>query len=228
MDVKGIAVLVVGLLAVGSVVYVGLWKFLYIDLTKRGWKDAKRNYPRLAKGMNLTFQEASLNHHIGKISGVLNGFHVAVKPDDNATIEVRFHTTRDLFFSSIDPENMAPYPGMVRFDTGNAAFNRYFLTRFASPAVSSALKEQSSALQFVDLFVKKWARPIKRFDISSNGIACRFKYGGQTYIPAAVLESILLELCSFAETFEALLTPTDQHAPAQPDADSSGAPVNEL
>jgi hypothetical protein len=227
MDVKGIAVLVIGLLVAGSVLYIGLWKFLYIDLTMRGWKAAKTNYPRLAEKMNLAFKQAALNHHIGEISGVFNGCQVAVKPDDNAAIEVRFHATPDLFLSSIDPENMNPYQGMVRFDSDNAAFNRFFLTRFANPAIASALREQSSALEFVDLFVKKWARPIQRFDISRNGIACRFKYGGQTYIPTTVLESILPELCSFAQSFEALLPPTDQPAPSQPDAGSAGAPVND-
>jgi hypothetical protein len=59
MDVKGIAVLVIGLLVAGSALYVGLWKFLYIDLTMRGWTAAKTNYPRLAEKMNLAFWDAA-------------------------------------------------------------------------------------------------------------------------------------------------------------------------
>jgi hypothetical protein len=227
MDAKVVAVAVIGLIVVASILYVGLWKLFYIDLTMRGWKDAKNNYPRLAKEMNLAFNKAALNHHIGEIAGIFNGCQVIVKPDDNAAIEIRFQSTPDLFLSSIDPENMKPYPGMVRFDSENAAFNRYILTRFASPAIASALTEKSGELQFVDMFVKNWARPIQRFDISRNGIACRFKYGGQTYIPTTVLESILPEMCSFAQSFEALLTPTDQPAPSQPDAGSAGTPVND-
>ncbi len=210
MDAKVVAISVVILLLVGSVLYVGLWRFFYIDLTKRGWKDAKANYPQLARKMNLAFNRAALNHHIGEITGVFKGCQVAVKPDDNATIEVHFKSTPDLFVSSIDPEDMEPYPGMVRFETDNAAFNQYFLTRFASPAIASVLTDTTGNLQFVDLVVKKWARPIQRFDISRNGIACRFKYGGQTYIPAAVLESILPEMCGFAKSFEALLTGAHQ------------------
>lgn len=226
MDVKVVAVSIIGIMVAASIFYIGLWKLFYIDLTKRGWKNAKVNYPLLARKMNLAFEEGELDRNIGEIAGVFNGCQVAVKPDENATIEIRFQSTPDLFLSSIDPENMKPYPRMVRFDTENAAFNRYFLTRFASPAISSALKEKSSALQFADLFVKKWARPIQRFDISRNGIACRFKYGGQTYIPATVLESILPELCSFAESLEALLAHTGQPA-SQPDASSAGEPVKE-
>lgn len=226
MDVKVVAVSIIGIMVVGSILYVGLGKLFYLDLTKRGWKNAKANYPRLAKKMNLAFNKAALNHQIGEIAGVFNGCQVAVKPDENAAIEIRFQSTPHLFLSSIDPENMKPYPGMVRFDTENAAFNRYFLTRFASPAISSVLTETSGALQFVDLFVKKWARPIQRFDISRNGIACRFKYGVQSFIPTSVLESILPELCSFAESFETLLTHTGQPA-SQPDAGPAVAPVND-
>ncbi|MFO7713054.1 hypothetical protein [Desulfosarcina sp.] len=184
---------------------MGLWKLFYIDLTKSGWKEARADYPRLAEKMNLAFKPGELDYHIGEISGVFKTCQVAVKPDDSATIEIRFKSAPDLFLSSIDPDNTDPFTGMVRFDTENAAFDQYFKTRFATPAISAALIEKSSALQFVDRFVKKWARPIQRFDISRHGIACRFKYGGQTYIPASVLESLLPELCNFAEAFEVLL-----------------------
>jgi hypothetical protein len=227
MDVKGIALSIAGLLVVGTILYVGLWKLFYIDLSKWGWKNAKKNYPQLANKMSLAFKKPALNHHIGEISGTLNGCQVAVKPDENAAIEVRFHATPDLFLSSIDPENMEPYPGMVSFDSDNAAFNRYFRMRFAAPAIAAVLREASGELDFVDQFVKKWARPIQRFDISRHGIACRFHYGAQSFIPTSVLESILPEMCGFAQSFEALLPPTDQPAPAQPDADAATTPVDD-
>ncbi|WP_319410072.1 hypothetical protein [uncultured Desulfosarcina sp.] len=227
MDIKVIAVSIIALIVAGSILYVGLWKLFYIDLTKSRWKEAKADYPRLAKKMNLVFKPGELNYHIGEISGVFNTFQVAVKPDDSATIEIRFKSTPDLFLSSIDLDNNDPFPGMVRFDTENPAFDQYFLTRFATPAISSALKEKSSALQFVDIFVKKWADPIQRFDISRNGIECRFKYGGQTYIPTSALESLLPELCNFAETFEAMLPRASHQEISQRDGNVVGGAADE-
>ena len=227
MDVKVIAVSIIALIVAGSLLYVGLWKLFYIDLTKSRWKEARADYPRLAKKMNLAFKPGELEYHIGEISGVFKTFQVAVKPDDSATIEIRFKSTPDLFLSSIDPDNTDPFPGMARFDTENAAFDWYFKTRFATPAISLALKEKPSALQFVDRFVKKWSRPIQRFDISRNGIECRFKYGGQTYIPTSVLESLLPELCNFVEAFEALLPQASHQEISQRDGNFASGVADE-
>lgn len=209
MDIKVIAISVVVLLAAGTILYVGLWKFFYIDLTKGRWKDAKAAYPQLAQKMGLSFKPGELDDHIGEIEGVFNGSRVAVKPDESATVTVGFQSAPELFLSSVDPENIDPFPGMIRFDTENEDFDRYFQTRFAAPSIASALKKKSDALQFSAAFVNQWARPIQRFDVTRNGIEIRFKYGGQTYIPATVLESLLPDLCRFGSSFEGVLLHSD-------------------
>jgi hypothetical protein len=205
MDVRIVGIWIILLLVVGTVVYVGLWRFFYFDLTKRKWAQARDDYPQLARQMNLEYKKGELVTQIGTISGTYETYRVAVEPDDNATIAVHFTSTPDLFISSSGPDYTAPFPGMVQFDTGNRAFDRYFKIRFAAPAIASAFSENPDALQFAETIIKKWARPIHRLDITRSGLRCMFEYGGQSYIPAPVVADVLPDLCNFARSFEALL-----------------------
>ena len=60
----------------------------------------KRHTLKLAKKMGLSFKPGKLDYHIGEISGVFNGCRIAIKPDENATVEAYFLSKPELFLSS--------------------------------------------------------------------------------------------------------------------------------
>lgn len=205
MDVKIVGIWIILVLVVGTVVYVGLWRCFHFDLTKRKWARARDDYPRLARRLNLEYKKGELTTQIGTISGMYETYRVAVEPDDNAAIAVHFKSTPDLFISSSGPDYSEPFAGMVQFSTGDRPFDRYFKIRFAAPAIASAIIENPDDLRFAETIIRKWARPIHRLDITRSGLRCMFEYGGQSYIPAAVVARVLPDLCDFARSFEALL-----------------------
>ena len=185
-------------------------KFLYLDMTKLGWKRARKNFPNVAAQFGLEYLLPKLNYQIGEIKGEYNGCKISVRPDNLAFIEVtqigdsRFDSSR-LELSTSEPQLTSPPKGMIQFDSGNSGFDRFFITRYAIEDVAKIFTNNTEKLVYIGQFSKNWKDKICYLQAGANGVRCSLKYGVSSYIPAEILEKLLPDLCELVKVFESLL-----------------------
>ena len=185
-------------------------RFLYLDMTKLGWKRARKNFPNVAAQFGLEYLLPKLNYQIGEIKGEYNGYKISIRPDDLAFIGVtqigssRFDNLR-FKLSTSQSQLTSPPEGMMQFESGNSEFDAFFNTRYAIHDAAIILTNNPSNLVYIGQFRKAWKNKICYVEVDDFGVRCSLKYGVSSYIPADILEKILPDLCELAKIFESLL-----------------------
>ena len=185
--------------------FIALNKLLFLDITKRGWRQAERDLPNLASKLGLKFIRGKFDYQIGTIDGQYRGRSVHVRPDDSAIIEVELFHRPKIEMSTYRTRLRKPPEGMEDFKTGNEGFDAFFQTRFASPEIVHKLTGSPHQLNYVDQFRRIWKWKLRFLEITERSIRCSVRYGLSTYIPADVVERLLHDLCQLGEVIETAL-----------------------
>ncbi|MDX2440596.1 MAG: hypothetical protein QNK40_08600 [Desulfobacterales bacterium] len=201
----------IGAIIIVSLIFLYMLdKFFYLDMTKLGWKRARKNFPNVAAKLGLEHFSPKLKIKIGEIKGEFNGYQIRIRPDYRAIIEVtqigslRFRSSR-LMLSTSKSQIISPPEGVRQFDSGNSKFDTFFQTRYALPDLAKLLTDDASKLVCLEQFRKTWKNKLRLVEVGDSGIRCSLKYGLSTYIPAETLEKILPDLCELAKIFQSLL-----------------------
>jgi len=186
-------------------------KLLYLDISKLGWRRARREFPVAATQLGLEYILPVLKDYIGQIVGEYQGYQVSIRPDDTSIIQVmqvdssHLRSSR-LMVSTYKSQLKYPPENMKYFNSGNVDFDKFFRARFAHDDVANYIKINESKLYYVGQFRKTWGNIIRYVEVDDFGVRCSLKYGVvSSYIPTEVLKKILPDLCELAKFFELLL-----------------------
>ncbi len=198
----GLIATLAGILGLLGVIY-GISEWFLFDFFGIGRRRAKRDFPAVAETLGLTFSASRDRSEIGEIKGEYEGRNVTISPDRNATILFSTAGLPDVFLSTKVYEKK-------NFDTGNSAFDSFFLTRSMSKPekVRRQIENSGAALDYLPVFSRRWKRKLDFFEISEDGIRLSLKYGMNSYVPAKDLEQLLPDLNKFAGMLEDVLGKT--------------------
>lgn len=196
---QGPLYIIARIIAVAAVVFI-LCEYLYFDVTKRGWRNAKKELPTELKKFGLKFKKSELSHQIGTFSGKFNGREVEVLPDSHASIEIKLKNMPEVILNTVKvPKDTG------EFKTGVKQFDSFFKSKFAPENVSKKLMQAKKLHTHVEEFHKTWKRPLSFLEVGRYKIRCAMKYGQQTYIPPKKIEELLSDLCEMADLLEEVL-----------------------
>lgn len=178
--------------------------FRFYDPFEIGINKARKDFPKVAETLGLKFTAPVTDEELGELNGKFRGQTVRVAPDDSAKIEVVFDTRIKVHISNSEPVRTLANEGMDAFDFQDAAANKLFTTRFASPSLVDKLASSQKMFAFVKAFNNHWGSELSDLEYSNGYLYVTFKYGFQKYIPAKDIEPMLKDLVSLAEILETL------------------------
>jgi hypothetical protein len=175
---------------------------------KAGQQRAQADYPALAQRLGLSYRSGGRPNQIGQLHGVLRGFRVAVDPDEQRKLIVRFRSEPRIDFRSYEGPRCPA--DMFYFSTGNRDVDRFFPTRFVSHELAERLDGVDWA-QLLQPFRTRYRKVLKELNITQHGVTCALDFGNPPHIPADVVAELLPAMVDWAEAVES----TD-YAPAAP------------
>jgi hypothetical protein len=179
-------------------------EWLYTDIAGFGWRKAKDQYSEYGKKLGLEYKGPEFDYQIGQLLGTYRNHEVRVLPDEQARIEVRLEVSNQVNLSTQQSHDVNSHAGMEWINSRYPSFNNFFATRYASPVLALQLADAKQLAEFLEVFQRKWGRPMEYLIIDDTSLVISMRYGWQTYIPVDVVESLLPDLISLAETIEAL------------------------
>src|SRR5947207_839124 len=187
---------------------IGLFMFFgtYLAAKRRrtGRARAEKELPELARRFGLESKAAGPGT-IGALSGNYEGYDVYVDADERPRIVVYFAAAPAVAFRTYEHEKRVP-TGMTSVLTDNAAVDRFFKDRYASPERAAALHDGASTLgRLLQPFTGRWYRNVSHVSITSERLECALDFGRPSHIPKEALENLLpgaIALARFVEQAE--------------------------
>ncbi len=192
------------LILTGLIAFFMVTEAFYYDLGGFGWRKAKEQFSESGKLLGLEFTAPDFDYRIGQLTGTYENHEVRILPDEQAQIEVKLNVTRPLELSTQAFQRTSPPSGMAVIESRYPAFNHFFETRYADPALAQLLAESESFAAFLEDFQKKWGRQLEYLMLSDTTLTVSLRYGLQSYIPGSVLKALLPDLIELADRLEAL------------------------
>lgn len=160
---------------------------------------AQTDYPALAQRLGLTYRSGARPNQIGQLHGVLRGFRVAVDPDEQRKLIVRFRSEPRIDFRTYDGPRCPV--DMVYYSTGSRDVDRFFPTRFISPELAERLDSVDLA-GLLQPFRTHYRDALKELNITQHGVTCVLDFGNPPHIPADAVVELLPALVDWAEVVE--------------------------
>ena len=188
------------------VLVVAAMVFFFIRTARNpGRRQSIEAMPEIAARLGLTFTVAALAHNIGELSGTYRGRRIRVLPDEGSRIEIELRQALPVELSTFAPQT-APPEGMHPFESGDSEFDRFFKKRFGTADAEGRLRGASVELAPVADFAKRWRRKLRFLKQDEEKLVCCLDYGAsEPYIPKHLLEPIVEDLSTLADTLEQTL-----------------------
>jgi hypothetical protein len=196
---------------------IGLILFIGSYLSARRRKSARaqstERLPKLAPSLNLTHHAPRSPGDIGALSGQFGGYDVRIDPDEAARISLRFSGAPRVALRTFSFLKRAPQSFQV-MTTAYRQFNAYFVERYASDAVITALLKMGDLDQEVAK-LRASPQPIETLSISDEGIDCRLQFERVVAVSAEAVEYLLPVLVHWAQAIDSAV---ELPADSDPDA----------
>lgn len=161
---------------------------------------ARAAYPGLAARLGLKHHPSGYKQGVGRLSGQFKGFAVAVDPDDQRRIFVRFARQPEVLLASYR-HNKRPKGNMVDFRPQAPELRKLFKTSQAAPELVERLQENEQLFRRLEPLGR--LREMSSLILSESGVTAVFDYGNPPYIPAGVVQDVLPRLVELASAVEA-------------------------
>lgn len=175
---------------------VMIWRYYR---RKNGQLQALGDYPSLARQLGLEHVKAQHSRQIGQLRGVMRGFFVAVDPDEQRKIIVRFRGEPGIDLRNYDLPR--PPAKLEYFTSRERAINSYFKTSYADPTVAARL-HVANLTQLIEPFRLRYRHEVKELNLTAHGVTCVLDFGTPSHIPATVVTELLPALIALAELIE--------------------------
>lgn len=162
-------------------------------------RDAQLNFPNLAQRLGLVFRPAKHPKQIGQLHGTLRGFAVAVDPDEQRKLIVRFRGEPKIDLRSYEGPRCPV--GLDYYSSKSHSVDRFFQTRFASDELAERLNE-ADLDALLEPFRGRYRYAVKQLNITQHGVTCVLDFGNPPHIPAQAVEDLLPALLDWAELIE--------------------------
>jgi hypothetical protein len=188
-----------GGLPLGAVLLLSL---LYASLRhKSGFRRAATALPELGQELGLEYSPPRYARSQGSLTGRYLGRVVRVDPDEQRAILIRFAGAPSIDLRSYErPQRAAP--GMKQIRSGDAAFDDFWKTRFASQAIARRIEESELPSRLSEPFKLAYWRNLRSLSVTESGITCVLDFGNPPYIPADALRVLLPALSALADFVE--------------------------
>jgi hypothetical protein len=134
---------------------------------------------------------------------VLQGADVTLEPLDHNAVQASLRRCRAWGLFSAPPGH--PADGLVRFTSGDPAFDRFFPVRYASPAVVDGLRSSHAAIAPLQWFLGRWGGKLLHLHVDQYALRCNLRRGGarkNSYLPADEMEPLLLDVAALARALD--------------------------
>jgi hypothetical protein len=176
----------------------------------------------VARELGLEHVPSAHSRAQGKLRGSYRGRKVVVDPDERRAVIVRFETQPRIDLRSYEISMPVPFD-MVSVQSRAPAFNRFWKTRRASPAIAGELLERSS-VEWIEPLRGRLARNVKSLIVTAEGVTCEVDFGNPAFIPADAVRQLLVACIELAEQFEPkAAAPIDESPSIAPAAEDSPA-----
>lgn len=160
-------------------------------LRKVGRSSARREYPKLASELGLTFEPPENPRYVGRLVGEMDGFRVRIESDERARIVCYFADDPGIDVRTYVHYRRLP-EGYQAFSFGNRADDEWLKTRLESvdrwPEVD---KKRLGALLST---LKPHRDRLKAFTLDRERVECVFDFGAPPYLPGSVVRQVLPQL----------------------------------
>lgn len=190
-----------GGLPLGAVLLVSL---LYASLRhKSGFRRAAAALPEVGRELGLEYSSPRYTRAQGSLAGRYRGRVVRVDPDEQRAILMRFEGAPCIDLRTYErPQRAAP--GMTQIQSGDALFDGFWKTRFASKAIARRMARAELPSRVTEPFKLAYWRNLRSLSVSEAGITCVLDFGNPPYIPADALRVLLPALAALADFVEEL------------------------
>lgn len=195
---------------------------------RRLFRRAAISLAGVGRELGLEHVPSSFANGQGSLRGTYAGVAVRVDPDEGQTVGVRFATQPRVDLRSYAIAAPVSFD-MQEFHAPDAAFNRFWKVRRATPELADELVERASADWVEPLARGKYARNVKSVTVTADGVSCELNFGAPPHIPPDAVPALLKACVSLAARIE-----PNPHTPLErlvadalcanrPDPDASGA-----
>jgi hypothetical protein len=189
-----------GGLPLGAVLLLSL---LYASLRhKSGFSRAATALPELGRELGLEYFSPRYARSQGSLAGQYLGRAVRVDPDEQRAILIRFAGAPSIDLRSYErPQRAAP--GMTQIRSGDALFDDFWKTRFASKAIARRIEDSDLPSRLIEPFKVAYWRNLRSLSVTEQGITCVLDFGNPPSIPPDALRLLLPALSALADFIEA-------------------------
>jgi hypothetical protein len=183
---------------------------------KSGHRRATQEFPLLARELGLEFRAPSDPNHIGSLRGRYQDHSVFVDPDDRPRVVVYFDPPPAVVLRTYEHEKRTPN-GMVRFETRNAAIDRFFKDSYSSPAGAVRLAADADAFEAaLRPFTVTHRGRLAHLVITPERVECALDIVRPAHIPPETLRELLPAAVALARFLEERTVPVAGEAPGAP------------
>jgi len=166
---------------------------------KAGNVVARGLYPKLAEKLGLKYEASTYKAGVGRLVGEYEGYRVAIDPDDQRRIYLRFAAHPAVSLHSY-AHNKRPTQGQRDFRPTSKILSAQFKTAQASDEIMERINSDADLPGVIKPL--KFLRELKTLSVTENGVTAVFDFGSPPYIPASVVEDVLPRMVALARVVE--------------------------
>jgi|GEM_PF-3614175 len=179
-------------------------EYYFMDVTDSGWRRARKDFPQVAKNLDLQFTRPKFDYEIGEISGFYRGYDVKIMPDSSARIQLDMGHSQNIELDTVPDSDSELIAGFQEVNFESPVLNKFFGKRLAKPGIAEKLAKSDKFSRFIEQFRSRWGREIYRLRVENGYIRCSFPHGRKRYIPARLIEPVLKDLADMADILKTL------------------------
>jgi hypothetical protein len=158
---------------------------------KAGRALARREYPKLARELDLQFEAPEQASAVGRISGDIQGVSVRVESDERARIVCYLEHDPGLDVRSYEHFKRCP-AGYETFSLGSSSANQWLKNRYQRADTDPEPSRQ--ALLGLLRELKPYESRISAFTLTADRLECVFNFGSPAHLPANVVRDVLPQI----------------------------------
>jgi hypothetical protein len=164
---------------------------------KAGRALARRDFPRLAERLGLTYQPSDSPKGVGRIVGETQGVLVRIESDERARVVCQLPASLGIDVRSYDHFKRVP-AGYDKISLGSRVDDEWMKVRLLHESGEDSFERVRERLASLLDKLRPNRDRLKEFTLDESRVECVFDFGSPPYLPAAIVERILPAMLSLA------------------------------